>query len=137
MFNYQPSVISCIMSMVWKMGEQLPLSTLPTDGIWTILTFAFMVAIASLVLPLLARLLHWSRTKALPGADSASFNTLVVAFAALIVMFLLAGLDPIRMVQPLWEELLSTLEEAGYAIWGILGAVSLIILVFAQRGRRA
>jgi hypothetical protein len=126
------------MSIVWNIGEQLPLNTLPPDGIWTILTFALMIVAASLVLPLLARFLHWSRRKALPGARSPSFNTLIVGLTALIVMLLLVGLDPIRMIPLSADELLSMLEEAGYAIWGILGAVSLIILVFAhQRARRA
>lgn len=122
---------------VWNIGKDLPLNALPADGIWTVLAFAFMVGVASLVLPLLARFLCWSRRKALPGAQSLAFNTLVAGLTALIMMLLLVGLDPIRMISPLGKELLSILEEADYAVWGILGAVSLIILVFAERARRA
>ena len=124
---------------VWNLGKQLALNALLMDGssISTILTLAFMVVATSLVLHLLTRFLHWSRRKALPGAESPAFNTLVVGLIALIVMFSLVGLEPMRMISLLGEEILSILGESGYAVLTILGAVSLVILVFAQRIRRA
>jgi hypothetical protein len=117
----------------------LALNALVLDGssISNILALAFMVIVTSLVLHLLTSFLHWWRRKAPPGAESPAFNTLVVGLIALIVMLSLVGLEPMRMVSLLGEEILSIPGEAGCAVLAIFGAVSLIILVFAQRTRRA
>jgi hypothetical protein len=124
---------------VWNLSKHSALNVLLVDGsgISTILTLAFMLAVTSLVLHLLTRFLYWSRKKTLPGAESPVFNTLVVGLIALIAMLSLVGLEPMRMLSLFGEEILLILGEGGCAVLAIFGAVSLIILVFAQRIKRA
>lgn len=122
----------------WNLGKKpAPIALLMVgSGVSVYLTFVFMAVATFLLLYLLTRFLYWSRKKTLPGTRNSAFNILLVSLITLIAMLSLVGIDPIGAFSSIMEGILSIPNDAGYVAWAILGAVSLIILVFAQRVRR-
>jgi len=98
-----------------------------TELLYVFILLASDVAIVVTMLYLIMRVLHWSREKALPGANRPIFNLAIVGLTAMVAMLVLIDFEFVALFQSLNESLFVAISETDL-FSAVIGAIVVIVV---------